>query len=41
MHVRQSSPQELEATPSEGNLGYDEVARRLFLLVERRDEETL
>ena len=41
MHVRQSPPQETGAAPSEVNLSYDEVARRLFLLVERRDEETL
>ncbi len=41
MRVRQSPPQEPEAAPSEVNLSYDEVARRLFLLVERRDEETL
>jgi hypothetical protein len=41
MRVCQSPSQELEAAPSEVNLNYDEVARKLFLLVERRDEETL
>lgn len=41
MRVRRSSPQEFEAAQAETNLSYDECARRLFVLVERRDEETL